>query len=183
MLITFLHKDGYDASMSTFRTHNGLFIPPLGSILLSVPDKRKSMNLFFDIISRSKFFRVKLGIPWMVAMNVIPSVVHKYLKFIHEGFVHVIHDTGYRPSVVHGSYSLKHFFTALIGPLLPRKDLLHWTYQKYKKGHLMPRVRYPPSPYVVSHKACLKADSDVAKAHRREEENPPQVPSSSSFFV
>lgn len=100
-------------------------------------------------------------------------------KFIHGGSVHIIHDTGYRPSVACGSYSLDHSWPTPVGPLPPRTDLLHQTYQKYKKGHLRPKVRHPPSPYAISHRACLKADNDVAKAQKKEEEKPSCDPPSS----
>lgn len=71
MLINFLHKDGYDAPMITIFMHDGLFVPPLGSIVMSVLVGPKSVKLLFDIIPRSKLFRVNLGIPWLVAMNVV----------------------------------------------------------------------------------------------------------------
>lgn len=89
MLINFLHKYGYDALVSTIQTHDGIFVPPLGSIVLSVLVGPKSMKFLFDIIPGSELFRVKLGIPWLVAMNFVPLVMHKCLKFIHEGYVHV----------------------------------------------------------------------------------------------
>lgn len=63
MLISFLHKDGYNAPVSTICTHNALFVPPLGSIVLMVLIEPKSMNFLFDIILGSKLFIVKLGIP------------------------------------------------------------------------------------------------------------------------
>lgn len=106
MLINFLHKDGYNAPLSTICTHNKIFIPLPSSIVLLVLVGPKYVNLLFDIIPGSKLFRVKLGIPWLVAINKIPSVVHKCLKFIHEGSIHVIHDIGYRILVAHDSYSL-----------------------------------------------------------------------------
>lgn len=77
MLINFLHKDGYDALVSTICTHDGLSVPPLGSIVLSVLVGPKSVKLLFDIIPGFELFRVKLDIPWLVAMNMIPSVMHK----------------------------------------------------------------------------------------------------------
>lgn len=167
MLIKFLHKDGYDAPVSFIHIHDRLSVPPLGSIVLSVLVGPKFVNLLFDIILVFKLFRVKLGIPWLVAMNMVPFVMHKCLKFIHEGSMHVIHDTSYRLLVARGSYSLDHPWPAPVGPLPPRTNLLHKTYQNYKKGHLRLKVRYPPSPYAISHKAFLKADSDVVKAQKR----------------
>lgn len=128
------------------------------------------MNLLFDIILGSELFRIKLGIPWLVAMNAVLLVVHKCLKFSHEDSIHVIHDTGYRPQVDYGNYSLDYFWIAHVGSLAPRKDLLYRKYQNYKKWCLRLKVRYPPSPYVVLHRACLKANSDATKACRREDE-------------
>lgn len=164
MLINFLHKDGYNASASIIHTHNEIFMPPLNSITFSVLVRPKAINLFFDIKLGSKLFKVKLGIPWLVAMNTVPSVIHKCLKFIDEASVHVVHAIGYRPPVACGSYSQDHFWHVPIGLALPRMDLLYQTYQKYKKGHIVPRVRYPPSPYDVSHRMCLKVDSDTTLA-------------------
>lgn len=58
-------------------------------------------------------------------MNAVPLVLYKFLKFIHDSLVCVIHDTIYRPLVAHDSYSLDPFWLAPIGPLPPRKDLLY----------------------------------------------------------
>lgn len=76
MIIKILHKDGYDAPMSTIHTHDGLSVPPLGSIVLSVLVGPKSVKLLFDIIPMSKLYRVKMCIPWLVVMNAVPSIVH-----------------------------------------------------------------------------------------------------------
>lgn len=57
---------------------------------------------------RYEIFRVKLGIPWLVTMNTIPLVVHKFLKFIHKGTMHVVHYTVYKlPIAPSGSLPLR----------------------------------------------------------------------------
>lgn len=61
-LINFLHKDRYNESRSTIHTQDGICIPPLGCITLSVLVGPNSINALFDIILGSKVFRVKLGI-------------------------------------------------------------------------------------------------------------------------
>lgn len=126
--------------------HDRLFVLPLGSIVLSVLVGPNSVNLLFDIVPWSELFCVNLGSPWLVAMNAVPSFMHKCLKFIHKGFMHVIYDTSHRPLVACGSYSLDHPWFSSMYPLPPRMDLLHKTYQNYKKGHRRPKVRYPPFP-------------------------------------
>lgn len=123
-----------------------------------------------------------IGCMTLVTMNVVPSVVHKCLKFIHEGTIHVVHNTSYKLSIVHGGYSLDHFWLAPVGLLPPRMDLLYQTYMKYMSGDIMPKVRYPP-PYTISHRACLKANNDATLAQRREEKKHAQSYLSSSSTI
>lgn len=47
----------------------------------------------------------------------------------------------------------------------------------------MPKVRYPPSPYAISHRAFLKVDSDATLAQRREEKKHARASSSSSSIA
>lgn len=44
-------------------------------------------------------------------------------------------------------------------------------------------MRYPLLPYVASHRACLKVDSDVARAHRKEEKWSQDPPFSSTVHL
>lgn len=48
------------------------------------------MSSTFVITPESNIFQVKLGIPWLIAMDAITLVIHKFLKFPHEVLVHVI---------------------------------------------------------------------------------------------
>lgn len=114
MLINFLHRDGYDESKSTIRTHDGIYVPPFGYITLSILVGPRTVNELFDIILGFELFKVKLGIPWLITMNAVPLVVHKCLKFSHEGSVHVVHNTSYRPSIARGGYSLDHYGLPLL---------------------------------------------------------------------
>lgn len=77
------HRPMYDDSCATLRTHDEFSIYPLGSITLMVLVGPKAMSFVFVIIPELDLFRVKLGIPWLIAMEVNPSVVYKSLKLPH----------------------------------------------------------------------------------------------------
>lgn len=127
------HRPTYDECQETLRMHDGFFVPPLGSITLMVLGL-KAMSSTFVSIPESELFWVKLGIPWLIAMDVVPSVTHKCLKFPHKGLVHVIQDTGYRPLIARGYFSLNHLWPNLLGPILPCGDLMYHAYYQYKIG-------------------------------------------------
>lgn len=164
LLINFLHKEEYEMLNTMIRTHNGLSIPPLGSITLSVLVGPRAIDTSFDIILGSNFFRVKLGIPWLVSMNEITSIIHKYLKFSHEGLVHVMHNTEYKLLVSCGGFSLDHFWPTSIILLPPRTYLMYHAYVKYKARGTMPKVTYPTFLYAISMKGCMVVQQHVASS-------------------
>lgn len=73
--------------------------PPLGSIYLLILVGTKIVDASLVIILESDLFQVRLGIPRLAFVNSVTSVVHKCLKFPHEGFVHVVHGTNYKSLV------------------------------------------------------------------------------------
>lgn len=90
-----LQREEYEETKSTICMHDGISLKSYGSITLSILVGFRAVNKIFDVVSEYDFFRVKLGIPWINFMNKIASIIHKCLKFTHEGFVHVMHDIGY----------------------------------------------------------------------------------------
>lgn len=77
-------------------------------------------------------------------MNGISFVIHKCLKFSHEGVVHIVHGTGYQPLVSHGEYSLDHFWPSLAGSFPLRMDILYKNYVRYKtRGKGKPKLTLP----------------------------------------
>lgn len=88
------HGLRYDECRATLRTHNGPSLSAFGSIILMVLVGPKAIWNMFVIILESDLFYAKLGIPWLVDMDAIPSVIHKCLKFLHEGWVCVVQDSG-----------------------------------------------------------------------------------------
>lgn len=72
-------------------------------------------------------------------METVPSIIHKCLKFPHEGLVHVIQDTRYRSLVAHEDFLLDHFWPIRVGPILPHGDLMYHAYYQYKTGELAPK--------------------------------------------
>lgn len=68
---------------------------PYGLITLSIPVGPRTVDIVFDVIPESNLFRVKLGIPWLDSMNGVISIIHKFLKFSHEGDMHVVNDIRY----------------------------------------------------------------------------------------
>lgn len=90
-----LHRKEYEENKSTIRTHDDLSLKPYGSINLSILVGPRPIDTIFNVIPKSDMFRMKLGIPWLASINGITFIIHKCLKFSHEGVVHVVHDTGY----------------------------------------------------------------------------------------
>lgn len=138
------HGKEYEETKSTICTHDGLSLKPYGSITLSILVGLRAIDIVFNVIPESDLFRMKLGIPWLASMNGIAFIIHKCLKFSHEGVVHVMHDTRYQPLVSCGGYSLNHFWPTPIGPLPPRIDLFYKNYIKYKtRGKGQPELALP----------------------------------------
>lgn len=90
-----LHRKEYEEKKSTICMNNGLFLKLYSSITSSVLVGPRVVDTVFDVILESDLFKMKLGIPWLASMNGITSIIHKYLKFSHEGDVYVLHDTRY----------------------------------------------------------------------------------------
>lgn len=128
------HRPVYDECRTTLPTHHGFSINPLDSITLTIMVGPKEVSSIFTIIRESDIFQVRLGIPWLITMEVVPLLVHKWLKLPHEGAMHVIQDTGYRPLIAYGDFSMDHFWPSLVGPMLPPGDLLYYAYYKYEGG-------------------------------------------------
>lgn len=84
------HRPAYDECRATLRMHDTFSIPPLGSITLTILSGPKAMSSTFVIIPKSNLFQVKLSIHWLIYMDLVPLLIHKFLKFPHEGSMHVI---------------------------------------------------------------------------------------------
>lgn len=93
--INSLQREEYEEANSTTHTHNGLSLKPYGSITLFILVGPRAMHTTFDVILEFDLFRMKLGVPWLASMNMIAFVIHKCLKFSHEGVVLFLHDTRY----------------------------------------------------------------------------------------
>lgn len=65
-------------------------------------------------------------------MKVVPSVIHKCLKFPHGNEVVTIHHSGFNPLSSKGNFSLESFCPTPIKPITPRKDFFYIAYQKFK---------------------------------------------------
>lgn len=151
------HREKYEDLDITLRTHDRISVSPLGFICLLVLVGPKDFDASFIIILESDLFQVRLGIPYIFFMNGVTSMVHKCLNCIHEIFVHVVHDTGYKRLVSCPGFALDHFWLALFIPLPPRGDFLYKAYIKYKIGASMLKVSYQMSPYVAFMKASMIA--------------------------
>lgn len=69
------HRSRYDECHATLITHTRLSLSPLGSITITVLVRPKVVLTTFVIIIESNLFRAKLGILWLIAMDVVPSVI------------------------------------------------------------------------------------------------------------
>lgn len=85
LFINVFHRERHDNKKATIHTHDDLFVPPLESFSLSIIVGFKFVSTWFVVIPESNMFNMKLGIPCLVLLDVIPSIVHKLLKFPHEG--------------------------------------------------------------------------------------------------
>jgi len=85
-----LMQGSYDPSNMMIKTHKGTFEKPLGKISLLVTIFEKHVEQWFNVTPTSDTFEIKLGIPWLKAMKVIPSTIYKCVKFPLNGQVHVI---------------------------------------------------------------------------------------------
>lgn len=84
------HRPTYDECQETLRTYDSFSISPLGSITLTVLVGPKAISSTFVIILGLDLFRPKLGIPSLISMEAVLSVIHKCIKFAHKGLVHAI---------------------------------------------------------------------------------------------
>lgn len=71
------------------------------------------MNTTFVVIPTSDQFQVKLGLPWLTAMHVVASPIHKCIKFIHDDEVKIINHSLYQPSRPRDCASLDLFWPSL----------------------------------------------------------------------
>lgn len=82
-------------------------------------------------------------------MDVVNHVVQKCLNFPHGGTMQTIQYIRYKPLVLCGGFSLDYFWPTLVGPMLPRDNLLHKAYYKYNIKETTFESILPPS--VASH--------------------------------
>ncbi|WP_233109389.1 hypothetical protein, partial [[Clostridium] innocuum] len=107
---------------------NGFLYPSFGSITLPVELCGKIVNTTFVVVPTSDQFQVKLGFPWLNAMHVVASPIHKCLKFIHDEEVKMINHSLYQPSRPRDCAALDFFWPSLPNSCPPRPDNLFHSY-------------------------------------------------------
>lgn len=56
------------------------------------------MNTTFVVVPTSDQFQVKLGLPWLNAIHVVASPIHKCLKFFYDDEVNMVNHSLYHTS-------------------------------------------------------------------------------------
>lgn len=59
-------------------------------------------------------------------MNIVPSIINKYIKFPFEDEIHAFYHSGFKPLAFHGNFSLDYFLRQPIEPIKPHED--HFLY-------------------------------------------------------
>ena len=109
-----LQCDFYDKSDVWIQTCNDFLYPSFGSIDLLIELCKKIVNTTLVVVPSSYQFQVKLGLPWLNAMHVVASSIHKCLKFVYDDKVKTINHSIYHTSRPR-DYATINFFW----PLLP----------------------------------------------------------------
>lgn len=67
------------------RAFNDIISTFMGTIVLPLYVDPRTLHTLFHVIEGSLHYNILLGIPWINEMRCVPSTLHQYFKFIHEG--------------------------------------------------------------------------------------------------
>ena len=108
-----LQHNFYDTSNVWIQTCNGFLYPSFGSIDLPIELCGKMVNTTFIVVPTSDQFQVKLGLPWLYAMHVVASPIHKCLKFVFDDEVKTVNYSLYHTSRPRDSATIDFFCPSL----------------------------------------------------------------------
>lgn len=86
----------------------------IGLIVLPLQIGPKKLSVIFSIIPQSDQFLLRLGHPWLHSMKVVPSVVHKCLKFLLDNEIFIVHHSDFNPLSSKSNFSLEVFCPKLM---------------------------------------------------------------------
>jgi hypothetical protein len=90
------------------------------------------VNTTFVVVSTFDQFQVNLGLPWLNAMHVVASPIHKCLKYIYGDEVKMINHSFYHTSRPWDVFTIDLFWPSLPSSCPARHDHLFCSYQVYK---------------------------------------------------
>lgn len=81
------NQDTYDSSYVMIKVHDDFIFPTISSITLPIEVGTTFLDATFTIIPTSNQFHVKLKHQWLHSIKVVPSTIHKFLKFPRDGCI------------------------------------------------------------------------------------------------